>query len=273
MAYSIKLFYIKSVHIILIFFLSNYYVQSQSLTDGGKTIKVLSFNILHGATTKGDFNLDVIAKVINDANPDFVALQEVDFKTKRSKKYDLVTELGWRTQMTPLFGKAMDFDGGEYGEGVLSKYTFLKTRNVPLPYITGNEPRAALEVTVILDSGDTISFIGTHLDHLEDQSSRILQAKEINKVFISNEYPTVLAGDLNAQPGSSTIDILEEIWISSYDKNNPQPTFPSVNPLRKIDYVMFYPKNSWKIIKTEVIKDSIASDHCAYLVTLLLLDD
>ena len=51
----------------------------------------MTFNIYHGETMKGDFNLDVIAKVINDANPDFVALQEVDHKTNRAKKYDLVT--------------------------------------------------------------------------------------------------------------------------------------------------------------------------------------
>jgi hypothetical protein len=34
---------------------------------------------------------------------------------------------------------------------------------------------------------------------------------------------------------------------------------------------MFYPKDRWKIIKTEVIQDSIASDHCAYLVTIELI--
>ena len=54
-------------------------VWSQSSLDSSKIVKVLTFNILHGATTKGDFDLDAIAKVIIDANPDFVALQEVDF--------------------------------------------------------------------------------------------------------------------------------------------------------------------------------------------------
>ena len=47
---------------------------------------------------KGNFDLDLIAKVIVDTDPDFVALQEVDYKTNRSNKYDLVTELGWRTK-------------------------------------------------------------------------------------------------------------------------------------------------------------------------------
>ncbi len=248
-------------------------VWSQSLIDSSKIVKVLSFNILHGATTKGDFNLDAIAKVIIDADPDFVALQEVDFKTNRAKKYDLVTELGWRVKMAPIFAKAMDYDSGEYGEGVLSKYTFIQTRNVALPYTPGNEPRAAIEVITVLASGDTIAFVGTHLDHLKDEKDRVAQAKKINEVFSLNTYPTILAGDLNAKPESRPINILEEVWSTSYDKKKPKPTFPSDNPQVKIDYVMLYPKNKWKILETKVIQDSVASDHCAYLVTIELLDE
>ena len=259
--------------IILNILLSSHLVWSQTSIDSSRIVKVLSFNILHGATTKGDFDLDAIAKVIQDANPDFVALQEVDFKTNRARKYDLVTELGLRTKMVPLFARAMDYDGGEYGEGVLSKYTFLQTRNVALPFTPGNEPRAALEIITVLPSGDTITFVGTHLDHLRDEKDRIAQVKKINEVFSSNKYPAILAGDLNARPGSTPIDILEQMWSASYDKENPDPTFPSNQPLVKIDYVMFYPKDKWKTLETEVIQDPIASDHCAYLVILELLDE
>ena len=61
------------------------------------------------------------------------------------------------------------------------------------------------------------------------------------------------------------------MWAASYNKQNPEPTFPSVNPTKKIDYVMFYPTNMWKVHEIEVIQDSIASDHCAYLVIIELL--
>ena len=259
------------VSLLLIGLVFNQAVYSQVSIDSSKIVRILSFNILHGATTKGDFNLDAIAKVIINADPDLVALQEVDFKTNRAKKYDLVTELGWRAKMAPLFGKAMDYDGGEYGEGVLSRFSFFQTRNVALPYTPGNEPRAALEIITVLPSGDTMAFVGTHLDHLKDEKDRIAQVKRINQVFADNKYPTILVGDLNAVPGSTPIKILEEMWSASYDKIDPAPTYPSVNPSKKIDYVMFYPKNSWRVLKTEVIQDSIASDHCAYLVTLELL--
>lgn len=245
---------------------------SLATDDNSKIIKVMSFNIFHGATTNGSFDLDRIAKVINDADPDLVALQEVDFKTNRAKKYDLATELGYRTKMIPLFAKAMNFDDGEYGNAILSKFTFLHTRNIILPFSKRNEPRTTVEITTITNSEDTISFIGTHLNHLEIGKDRINQAIQINKIFLSNKYPTILAGDMNDTPKSETINILENFWTSSYNKENPQPTFPSNKPEKKIDYIMFLPKKRWKVIETIVVQDSIASDHCAYLVTLELLN-
>ena len=252
-----------------LFFMSSL-IFGQHSSSKNKLVKVLSFNILHGATTNGSFDLDIIANVIKKADADFVSLQEVDFKTNRAKKYDLPTELGYRTKMASVFGRAMYYDGGEYGEGVLSKYSFLSTRNVALPYTKGNEPRAALEITTVLKSGDTISFIGTHLDHLEEDTDRVSQAKEINKVFSKNTYPTILTGDLNDTPNSKTIKILENYWKASYSKSKTKKTFPSNNPMKKIDYVMYYPANKWKVVSRETICDKIASDHCGYLVTLEL---
>lgn len=241
----------------------------QQQTNKNIEVRILTFNILHGATTKGDFDLDKIATVIKEVNPDFVALQEVDYKTKRAKNYDLATELGWRTKMAPLFGKAMSFDGGAYGEGVLSKNPIIASRNVPLPHSPENEPRAALEVIVELDSGDTICFIGTHLEHQKNNPDRIAQTKKLNEVFLSNKYPTILAGDLNDIPKSEAILILKKFWTDSSEKDSA-PTFSSDNPQKKIDYIFYYPREKWEVIETRVICDSIASDHCALLSVLQL---
>jgi len=244
---------------------------AQPETDSSKIIRILTFNIYHGATMNGDFDLDLIARVISDTDPDLVALQEVDFKTRRARGYDLATELGWRLKMAPVFARAMLYDGGEYGEGILSDYSYISTRNVPLPFTGSNEPRTVIEVFTALPSGDTICFAGTHFDHKEANNDRILQARRVNEVFAHSPYPTILAGDLNAVPGSVPIMMLEEVWGSSYDRLDPAPTYPSGHPDKKIDYVMFYPKDRWRVISSEVIRDTIASDHCAYLVVLELL--
>ena len=243
---------------------------SQSVVDSTKIVRVLTFNIYHGETMKGDFNLDVLSNVIKKVNPDLVALQEVDFKTNRAKGYDLVTELGLRTKLAPIFGKAMAFDGGEYGEGVLSKYSFLSTKNHALAARKDKEPRAALEVNVTLKSGDTIRFVGTHLDHTKDPIDRINQAKQLNAIFSENDTPTILAGDLNAKPDSKAMQILFEKWQPSF--LNFEPTIPSNGATSKIDYILFRPAHKWKVIKKEVICDEVASDHCAVLSVLQLID-
>ncbi len=219
---------------------------------------------------KGDFDLDLIASVIKNLDPDLVALQEVDFKTGRARNMDLVTELGYRTGMSPLFGKAMNYDGGEYGEGILSKYSFKSTRVHPLQFSDGHEPRAALEVEVELENGSVISFIGTHLDHVKDPGDRIMQAKQINELLEKIGHPAILAGDLNALPGSDPIQILRKKWTLS-DTKDLKPTFPSSGPIRKIDYIMYAPAKSWKVIETRVIDEKVASDHSPYFVVLELL--
>lgn len=246
--------------------------KAQEVAEDNRTlIRVLSYNILHGATTNRNNDLDIVAEAILIAEPDIAALQELDYRTNRANKLDVTAEIGKRTNMVSIFAKAVDWDGGEYGQALLSKYTFLKTGKVDLPTHKGNEPRIAIESLFILPAGDTIRLIGTHLDHQKDSTERIEQVEELNRVFSRDNIPTVLAGDMNDIPGSESIRILESRWGSSYDPKDPKPTFPSHAPERKIDYVMFYPKERWKVVERQVLCDKVASDHCAVLVVLELL--
>jgi endonuclease/exonuclease/phosphatase family metal-dependent hydrolase len=256
----------KTLFLITVLFLFGF----TSLAQKETTVRVLTFNILHGATTKGDFDLDKIASIIKETQPDLVALQEVDYKTNRAKNYDLATELGWRTKMAPLFGIAMPFDDGAYGVGVLSKMPIIASRNFPLPSSAGNEPRTSLEILVQLETGDTIRFVVTHLDHKNDSPDRINQVKTINKEYTKDDYPTILAGDLNATPESKSISILKANWEDSFG-DNPQPTYSSKDPQKKIDYIMFRPAKNWQVVENRVICDKIATDHCVVLSVLKLV--
>ncbi len=259
----------RTIFLLLILILS-VNSRGQSPVDSSKIIRVLTYNIYHGETMRGDFNLDTIAGVIKSLNPDLVALQEVDFKTERAKQMDLAMELGQRTGLVPIFGKAMDFSGGEYGEAILSRYTFFSTQNHALGGTEGREPRSALEVNVELRSGDIIRFIGTHLDHTRDETDRINQATKLNNLFSKDDTPSILAGDLNARPESKTMEILLKEWAKSSSENIP--TSPSANPRAKIDYILFRPAKRWRVIETRVIDEKVGSDHCPFLSVLELLD-
>ncbi len=165
-------------------------------------VAILTYNIYHGEDANGGSNLDAVARIINSLKPDLVALQEVDNKTTRTKGLDLTAELSKRTGMHGVFGKAMDYAGGGYGEAVLSRYPVLYTKNNPLGHSAKAEPRTALEVQIELPRGAKIVFVGTHLDHLRDQSNRMMQASRIMELYENYDLPIVLAGELMQSSGS-----------------------------------------------------------------------
>ena len=261
-----KRFYVLPLFLLL--WTNGFQAVCQESLDSSRIVRVLSFNILHGETMNGDFNLEQIARVIRQAEPDLVALQEVDLYTGRTSGRDLASELGLLTRMVPLFGRAMPYDGGEYGEGILSRYSFLSSRNHALPAQEGHEPRSALEVHVILDSGDTIAFVGTHFDHTGDVD-RINQAAELREILAGVDLPVLLAGDLNATPESRCMEILFSDLKPSFTEM--APTFPSDGPRAKIDYILYGPPDRWRVLESRVICDTVASDHCALLSVLELL--
>ncbi len=251
----------------------NNLVRAQSKVDTLRTVRVLTFNIYHGETMKGDFDLDHIASVIHSVKPDFVALQEVDVHTERAKKMNICVELGLRTGLIPLFGKSMSFDGGYFGTGILSRNPIWKVQNHKLPGSEDREPRGALEALIPLQSGDTLRFVSTHLDYGKENRDRLEQAKMLNALFAQDDdgTPTILAGDLNALPNSPTMQLLYGNWKKSFLEN--VPTAPSKNPRAKIDYVLFRPANRWKVSETRVIDESLASDHRPVLSVLELLPE
>ena len=242
---------------------------SHPLNAQSDTLRVMSFNILHGATVKNDFNLDTLARIITGYKPHLVALQEVDFKTKRAREYDLPTELGYRTKMASLFGRAMYYDGGEYGEGILSSYTFVETGNFALPHLPDSEPRAALIARVRTGNGNIIQFVATHLDHLKDNTDRVMQARALVDKLRDTPYPTLIAGDLNAEPGSEPINILLKDFTKPDTPDAYLPTWPSDDPRICIDHILYNMPEKWKVTDYRVLCENYATDQCVVMATLV----
>ena len=132
----------------------------------------MSYNIHHGQGTDGKFDLERIAKIIVDSQADVVALQEVDVKTTRASGVDQAASLGELTKLTPAFGAAMPYAGGEYGGAILSRWP-VKIRKVhQLPQEKGFEPRIAIEAVITPDNGlPEFVFVGTHFCS-ENQTTR-----------------------------------------------------------------------------------------------------
>jgi endonuclease/exonuclease/phosphatase family metal-dependent hydrolase len=221
---------------------------------------VLSYNIHHGAGTDGKLDLDRIARIIRDQKPDLVALQEVDVKTSRSGGVDEAAELGRLTRMHVVFGKAVDFSGGAYGQAILSRWPIKEHKVHQLPQRAGREPRILL-VAKMDKPGPDFVFASTHLDH-EIEDVRVEQAGAINRILAGEKGPVLLAGDCNAAPESRTMRSIFERWTDTAGAS-AAPTIPSGNPRRRIDYILALKNNGahWHTLQSQVLNEPVASDH------------
>ncbi|HZI55060.1 MAG TPA: endonuclease/exonuclease/phosphatase family protein [Chitinophagaceae bacterium] len=238
-------------------------------------IKVLTYNIFHGELpySPGKPNLDSIAKLINQLQPDFVACQEVDSATGRSevlygKRTDLIKELAAKTSMFGYFGKALEFEGGSYGEGILSK-TPLKVSTLSLPIPAGGEPRTLIYANTRLANGQNIIFGGTHLCHQSD-SNRVAQVQSIDQLYRSLLVPSIVCGDFNFENTESPYKLMMNYWRDAAEiRTIPPNTFSSDQPTKRIDYLFVTKRGNWKLINAEVFPVKY-SDHLPVLFTLEL---
>lgn len=240
--------------------------------DKSSTIKVMSYNIHRGNPPSKNASyrdLKAIAYVIKIEKPDFVALSEVDNKTKRSGvTVNQAKELGRLTGMHYYFTKAMDYQGGEYGDAVLSKLPILDSTRYELPTTDNSfEPRSIAMITVEKD-GQKFHFGSTHFDHTSNGANRELQVKATNKIIKKLSYPLILAGDWNSKPDSEPIKILKQTLTPTCSKC--PLTFPAIKPNRTLDYVMYRPKQKFELKSLKTVNETYASDHLPLVVELKL---
>ncbi len=234
------------------------------------TLQVLSYNIHHGEGTDGRLDLERISAIIRGAEPDLVALQEVDKNLPRTGTVDQSAELARRTGMHVAFGGNYQFDGGDYGNAVLSQRPIRRRQNYRLPMPTPGEPRGLLEVEVELDGGEPLVLLATHLDHRPLDRSRLESAETINKLAAAEPNRlSILAGDLNAVPESEVLKILRAEW--HVPEGDSLLTSPAKRPRRQIDYALLRPASRWRVVDVKVLDEPVASDHRPLLVKLEVL--
>ena len=223
------------------------------------TLKLMSYNIKNANGMDNVCNFQRIANVINNTSPDVVAIQEVDSMTNRSGQKYVLGEIAERTQMHGYFAPAIDYDGGKYGIGLLTKQLPLRLQTLPLP---GREEARTL---ILAEFADYI-YCCTHMSLTEEDRMKSL---ELVKAFTSSSTkPLFLAGDMNAEPESGFIKKLQkDFQILS---NPKQHTFPAPDPKETIDYIATLKQNAkgFAVISAKVINEPMASDHRPILVEL-----
>ena len=234
-------------------------------------LRVLCYNIHHAEGVDGKLDLPRIARVILSVKPDLVALQEVDQNTKRTGKVDQVAELSRLTKMKSTFGSNIDFQGGHYGNVILSRFPIIQKKNFHLPNIDAGEQRGVLKSAIKVSEDRSVFFLATHLDHRRPGEERLASAKFINQMIgISDTDPAILAGDFNDVPDSPTLKEIGKLWLRT--NTDVAPTIPVAKPTRQIDYILVRPKKRWKLIESKVLGEEVASDHRAIFSVIELID-
>ncbi|OOF19694.1 endonuclease [Salinivibrio sp. IB574] len=241
------------------------------------TLRVATFNMAAGRVS----SLTEIAKAIKALNVDIVAIQEVDVLTARSGKVDQPKKLAELTGLNVEFGRAIDFEGGQYGLAVASKYPILKTAITELP--SGErEQRIAFEAHVDVPGFDApITIFNAHLDTKEDPAMRVEQVRELNDTAIDSRGIKLLLGDMNDVPHSATHQELSRYWNVVSDEAVDFRSWPASNPEIQVDYVMTGKAQKWHVENITVPQNNMSygdinwpavTDHLPIIVEMKMIE-
>ncbi len=224
-------------------------------------LTLMTYNLRYGERA----SMERLAEEIKAANPDFVALQEVDINTNRkgamgNNRVNFINRLAELTGMFGYYGKTINFSGGYYGVGILSKTPMASVRRVSLPNPKNTEPRVLLIGEFEVNGGkDLITFVSTHFDYIDDEAIAV-QAAAASEELRKIKTPVIIAGDLNSEPSSQAISILKKDFK---DLSNDKLTFPAWKPKIKIDWLFGYPPADFTLLEsiTPEPTENAASDH------------
>ncbi|MGF9663240.1 endonuclease/exonuclease/phosphatase family protein [Arthrobacter crystallopoietes] len=240
-------------------------------------VRVMSFNIHHGADGADNLDLERIARDIEASGSDIIGLQEVDNHwSTRSDFEDQAAWLADRLDMHYAYAANLDREPAEgqterrqYGTAILSEYPILDSENHLLTNLEyaqrPTEQRGLLEAVINIE-GNHVSFYNTHLDHQRSEQ-RQSQVKEILAVAEESELPSVLVGDLNAVPSAPEMQDIMTGFTDVFAAlgQDDAYTYPVEEPDRRIDYILT--SDDIEAEAAEVI-DTTSSDHLPIVADL-----
>lgn len=137
-----------------------------------------------------------IAEEIKTINPDIIGIQELDNNTNRCggsyQLKQLANECGYEYY---YYTKTIDFDGGEYGHGIMSKYPIFDSQSIP--FTAQDSENRCFSKSIIKIDNKEIAFYNTHLDFMSNIQPK--QFSELIEIAQYDEY-AIITGDMNCAP-------------------------------------------------------------------------
>jgi endonuclease/exonuclease/phosphatase family metal-dependent hydrolase len=197
------------------------------------TVRVMTWNIHGGIGPDGLHDLERMLTVIQRANPDLLALQEVDSRRHKGAEHPIAMlkrVLGHHG----IAAAAITTPDGDYGQVLLSRWPMSKTdvHDISMP---GREPRRAITAVVHSPAGKFF-ILATHLGLKLAERHR--QCRQLSELVTLSDLTTVVMGDFNdwMTPGS-----VQSVLARRLPGRTRHRTFPARLPLLKLDRIYSRP--------------------------------
>lgn len=240
-------------------------------------LRVMTYNVHRCVGRGGRDSTEDIMRVCWEAQPDLVALQELDApETDEAEGAHHARDLARGLGMTLLFCRTFRRGVGYYGHALLSRSPLELVQVTTFPIVSPvAEPRGAIWARAQIE-GRTLEVVSTHLG--VTRRDRREQARELfGEAWLGSPKMgplRVVCGDLNAVPNASTYRRFASRMSDAQRAiagRRPAPTFPSVLPFLRLDHVFVSPRV--RVRSATVPHDARArraSDHLPLIVDLEL---
>ncbi|WP_405811201.1 endonuclease/exonuclease/phosphatase family protein [Streptomyces sp. NBC_01520] len=240
---------------------------------GPVPLRVVTYNIHAGVGTDGVFDLDRQVADLRALDADVIGLQEVDVHWgARSEWRDLAGELAERLAMRVSFAPVYSLDPvvageprREFGVAVLSRFPVVSAENHEITRLSTQDPdpvpapAPGFAEVVLRVRGLPVHVYVTHLDFRPDPAVRVAQVADTLRIMGEDRGRKILLGDLNAEPGAPE---LAPLWEELTDADPGAPTFPALDPVKRIDFVAVSKAGAGAVrVRDVAVAETLASDH------------
>ncbi|MCK5940754.1 MAG: endonuclease/exonuclease/phosphatase family protein [Planctomycetes bacterium] len=231
-------------------------------------LRVAVWNIHHARGLDGRVDVARIADELRAHAPDFVLLQEVDVGVARTGRVDIPAELARSLRMHAAFAENIPYQGGSYGNAILSRWPITARHNRHYRMLREGEQRGLISVVVDAPGGP-LAIGCTHLEANRDDAERLQNAPEILDEIARRDLLAV-GGDFNDLPDSplhaALCGPLVDCWREVSGATGGG-TFPAKRPDKRIDWLL-RPAGAWRTVAARVVSTA-ASDHSPVVFELV----
>ncbi len=237
-------------------------------------MRILTYNIRGGRGMDGRRSLARIATTILSEAPDVVCLQEVHRRLPHSAFEDQPLILGELLGMKCLFQDNLRLPRMSYGNALFSGLPMEQVDTLLLPSVRellvapalALERRGAIGAWIAGADGERFFVATTHWSL--DKNDRYQSAGVLAEWLQPRAGATVVVGDLNAEGTSpEVLRLVQEAGLRDLGAVDALPTYTSLRPLRRIDYVLCSDEMSCGHVR---VVDGIGSDHLAVVADMFL---